>query len=49
MVCGDFVGIHKSTASQAHELALLRPKFINFPSTSTEIDSIQQKFCYHLL
>lgn len=48
-VCGDFVGVHKSTASQiirlvSHELALLRPKFINFPSTSAEIDNVRQNF-----
>ncbi|XP_050065881.1 putative nuclease HARBI1 [Aphis gossypii] len=48
-VCGDFVGVTKSTASQiirpvSHELALLRPTFINFPSSSTEIDAIRQTF-----
>lgn len=47
-VCGDFVGVHKSTASQIirlvyHELALLRPKFINFPSTSAGIDTVVKK------
>lgn len=48
-VCGDFVGVHKSTASQiirlvSHELALLSPQFINFPSTSAETDTVRQKF-----
>lgn len=43
------MGVHKSTASQiirlvSHELALLRFKFINFPSTSIEIDAVRQKF-----
>lgn len=50
-ICGDFVGVHKSTASQNsqiirlvfHGLALLRPKFINFPSNSAEIDTVRQK------
>lgn len=47
-VCGDFVGVYKSTASQiirlvSHELALLRPQFINFPSTSAETDTVHPK------
>jgi len=50
-VCGDFVGVHKSTASQIirlvlHELALLRPQFINSPSTSAETAQSAQKFLF---
>lgn len=48
-VCSDFAGIHKGTASRivrkvSHEIALLRPTFINFPSTEEEINHVRQEF-----
>lgn len=48
-VCGDFIGIHKSTASRiirlvSHEIALLRPRFVTFPQTDVEIDKVRQDF-----
>ncbi len=48
-VCSDFIGIHKSTASRivrlvSHELALLRPRFINFPEEEEEINEVRQGF-----
>lgn len=38
-ICNNFVGVHKTTASRiirlvSHHLALLRPTFVNFSSTS---------------
>lgn len=47
--CSDFIGVHKSTGSRiihavSSELALLRPRFVNFPSTEAEIDNICQRF-----
>ena len=49
VVCGDFIGIHKSTASRivknvSHVIATLRPKFICFPTIESEIKKVKQDF-----
>lgn len=48
-MCGDFLGIHKSTASRAiklvsRTLATLRPEYINFPETIEERNGVVQGF-----
>jgi hypothetical protein len=48
-VAGDFIGVHKSTASQivrlvSREIALLRPEYINFPQTAAEREVVRQEF-----
>lgn len=49
IVCGDFMGIHKSTASRivklvSHTIALLRPQFIKFPNNENDIKKTKQDF-----
>lgn len=49
LTCGDFVGIHKSTASRiirlvTCKLASLRPQYINFPETDEERKIVVQEF-----
>ncbi|CAI6346974.1 unnamed protein product [Macrosiphum euphorbiae] len=49
VVCGDFIGVHKSTASRivklvSHEIALLRPLFVHFPNNEMEIKQVKQDF-----
>lgn len=49
VVCGDFIGIHKSTASRivkqvSHVIAMLRPQFINFPQSEQDIKTVKQDF-----
>jgi len=49
IVCGDFIGVHKSTASSivklvSHEIALLRPQFVNFPNNERETKQVKQDF-----
>lgn len=49
VVCGDFIGIHKSTASRivklvSHEIAILRPQFIRFPDSADETKKVKQDF-----
>jgi len=48
-VCGDFVGVHKSTASRiitrvSRAIARLSAKFIRFPETEEEISVTRQEF-----
>lgn len=49
VVCGDFIGIHKSTASLIVKLvscviATLRPQFIRFPCNEIDIKKTKQDF-----
>lgn len=46
VVCGDFVGVHKSTASRTRVSAIARlsSKFIRFPETEEEISVTRQEF-----
>jgi len=49
VVCGDFVGVHKSTASRtitrvSRAIARLCSKFIRFPETEEEISVTRQEF-----
>lgn len=49
VTCGDFCGIHKATACRivkqvSHELALLRPQFVCFPTAAGEIIEVRQEF-----
>jgi len=49
VVCGDFIGIHKSTASRIVKLvscviASLRPQFIHFPRNENDIKKTKQDF-----
>lgn len=49
IVCGDFIGIHKSTASRivklvSHNIAILRPQFVNFPNNENDLKKIKQDF-----
>lgn len=49
IVCGDFIGIHKSTASRivklvSHTIALLREQFVNFPNNENDIKKLKQDF-----
>lgn len=49
VVCGDFLGIHKSTASRivkqvSHHIAMLCPQFIDFPRTEQNIKTVKQDF-----
>ncbi|CAI6352816.1 unnamed protein product [Macrosiphum euphorbiae] len=49
VVCGDFIGIHKSTASRIVKLvscviATLRPQFIHFPRNENDIKKTKQDF-----
>jgi len=49
VVCGDFIGIHKSTASRIVKLvscviATLRPQFIHFPRNENYIKKTKQDF-----
>jgi len=49
VVCGDFIGVHKSTASRivklvSHEIALLRPQFVHFPNNERETKQVKQDF-----
>lgn len=48
-MCGDFSGVHKSTASKtvkrvSYALAALRPQFINMPTTAEDISTCKNKF-----
>lgn len=52
VVCGDFIGVHKSTAScivklVSHEIALLRPQFVHFPINERVNKTSQTRFLYH--
>lgn len=47
VVCGDFIGVYKSTASRivklvSHEIALLRPQFVHFPINERETKQVKQ-------
>lgn len=49
VVCSDFIGIHKSTASRivklvSHVIATLRPQFISFPDIENDIKKVKQDF-----
>lgn len=49
VVCGDFMGIHKSTASRiiklvSNVIATLRPQFVNFPNNENDFKKIKQDF-----
>lgn len=49
VVCGDFIGIHKSTASHivklvSYAIATLSPQFIHFPSNETDIEKVKEDF-----
>jgi len=49
VVCGDFIGVHKSTASRivklvSHVIATLRPQFIKFPDIENDIKKLKQDF-----
>ncbi|XP_050065266.1 putative nuclease HARBI1 [Aphis gossypii] len=49
IVCGDFIGIHKSTASRivklvSHNIAILHPQFVNFPNNENDFKKIKQDF-----
>lgn len=49
VVCGDFTGVHKSTASRivklvSHVIATLRPQFIKFPDIENDIKKLKQDF-----
>jgi len=49
VMCGDFIGIHKSTASRIVRLvscviATLRPQFIHFPRNENDIKKTKQDF-----
>lgn len=49
VTCGDFIGIHKSTASRiirsvTIKLAALRSRYINFPETAAERRKVVQEF-----
>lgn len=49
IVCGDFIGIHKSTASRivklvSHNIAILRPQFVNFPNNENDLKQVKQDF-----
>lgn len=49
IVYGDFMGIHKSTASRivklvSHVIATLRPQFVKFPNNENDIEQIKQDF-----
>lgn len=49
VVCGDFIGVHTSTASRivklvSNEIATLRPQFVRFPDNADEIKKLKQDF-----
>lgn len=49
IVCDDFIGIHKSTASRivklvSHVIATLCSDFIHFPSNEDDIKKVKQDF-----
>lgn len=49
IVCGDFIGIHKSTASRivklvSHNIAILRPQYVNFPNNENDFKKVKQDF-----
>jgi len=49
IVCGDFIGIHKSTASRivklvSHNIAIVRPQFVNFHNNENDIKKLKQDF-----
>lgn len=49
IVCGDLIGIHKSTASRivklvSHNIAILRPQFVNFPNNENDLKQVKQDF-----
>lgn len=49
IVCGDFMGIHKSTASRivklvSHVIATLRPQFFHIPTIENDIKKVKQDF-----
>ncbi|CAI6377806.1 unnamed protein product [Macrosiphum euphorbiae] len=50
IVCGDFIGIHKSTASRivklvSHNIAILRSQFfVNFPNNENDFKKVKQDF-----
>lgn len=49
IVCGDFIGIHKSTASRivklvSHNIAILRPQFVNSPNNENDLKKVKQDF-----
>jgi len=49
IICGDFIGIHKSTASHivkivSHNIAILRPQFVNFPNNENDLKKVKQDF-----
>ncbi|XP_008185268.1 putative nuclease HARBI1 [Acyrthosiphon pisum] len=49
ILCGDFIGIHKSTASRivklvSHNIAILRPQFVNFPNNENDLKKVKQDF-----
>lgn len=49
IVCGDFLGIHKLTASRivklvSHVIATLCSDFIHFPSIEDDIKKVKQDF-----
>lgn len=49
VVCGDFIGVHKSTASRivklvSNEIATLRPQFVRFPDNADEMKKLKQDF-----
>lgn len=49
VVCGNFIGVHKSTASRrvklvSHVIATLRLQFIKFPDIENNIKKLKQDF-----